>query len=283
MPGSGRLLIRGALIVLSLLTILVLASCGSGGGPAPAATSRPTSTTEAVKRRDVPVQRPTATTATELIDIEEDTPTPEQVFIEDTPTPEEIVFEDTPTPEEIVFEDTPTPEVIVENTPTVEVFVEDTPTPEESIGDDGNVYYELYEADEGGWSIEYPDTWQVNEAPPNIQFLEPNGEAFIQVTYSPVDEASTNEDLATLTSEQFAQTFGESYVEVNREEQADGSYRLDFGFEVSGIPWVAQVFVEQRGDGVYLLMLATSKSETRSDYYDAIFDYVIQSYKVLAQ
>ncbi|MEO8287907.1 MAG: hypothetical protein ABI670_15875 [Chloroflexota bacterium] len=273
--------VRGAILALiAVLTMLSLAACDSGGGPVipTAAPARPTATTEAVNPHRL---RPRATPTTEEIAVEDptvevvaDQPTAE--VIADEPTAE--VIADEPTPDVVVEEptaevvaDEPTPEVVVDE-PTAEV-VADEPTPA-----DADVVYETYFGKQGDWSLDYPNDWQLTEDDPNTQFLEPSGEAFMQITSSAMDSTNTNEDLVKLASDQFKESFGDTYEETGQEKQNDGSYRIDFSFTLEGVKWVGQTFVEGRQSQLYMLLLATSAAEEQSDRYDAIFNHVISSY-----
>jgi hypothetical protein len=143
---------------------------------------------------------------------------------------------------------------------------------------DFGITYTNYTGKSGTWSIDYPNTWQVLEQDPNVQFVEPKQAAFIQVTTSPMDPSKTNKDLAQIASDQFALAFGASYKEQNRELQNDGSYRVDFTFNPGDADWAGQVFVEGRQSNLYMLLLATSQAQAQSDLYQSIFTHVIDSY-----
>jgi hypothetical protein len=143
---------------------------------------------------------------------------------------------------------------------------------------DFGVTYRSYTGKSGNWGIDYPSDWQVSEQDPNVQFIEPSQAAFIQVTTSAMDPSKTNQDLAQIASDQFAQAFGASYKEQDREVQNDGSYRIDFTFNASDADWAGQVFVEGRQSNLYMLLLATSQAQAQSDLYNSIFTHVIDSY-----
>lgn len=172
-----------------------------------------------------------------------------------------------PTPTEVLaFDaDTPTP---------AGLFADDTPTP---VAD--NTDYALYQAPEGGWSLEYPSGWSMNVDDPNYQFADPTGDAFIQETYSPLGSDMVNQDLAQLASEQFTANFA-NYIESDQMEQNDGSYRIDFKFDVDSVQWDAQAFVETHQQYLYMLMLATTEDAYQNGTYDAIIDHIIKSYAV---
>lgn len=243
------------------LVLMVLAACdatGGVGGATPTA-GRPTSTVEPVKTR---TPKPEATATLEEFfpvdpteEVDEPTSTPRSRA---TATPVEE-------PTEVIEEPT---EIIEEPTEVIE---------EPTAGIDGD--YSLYEGPEGGWSIEYPSDWEVSEDPPNYQFLEQSGEAFIQVTYSEGTSGMSHEELAQGVSDQFAKSF-DNYVETAMTEQDDGSYRIDFKFSASGIDWDAQVFVEGRNDQLYMLLLATTEDAYQAATYEDIITYVISSYSV---
>jgi hypothetical protein len=181
-----------------------------------------------------------------------------------------------PTPTEVVVFalDTPTPFDF--NTG----FEDDTPTPVLDFTD-----YATYQAPEGNWSLEYPSDWDVNVDVPNYQFSNAIGDAFVQETYSELDSTMASEDLAQLASEQFDANF-ENYIESDQVEQKDGSYRIDFKFDVSDgtggdtIQWDAQAFVESHQKHLYMLMLATTQDAYLEGTYDAIIGHIIESYKV---
>jgi hypothetical protein len=269
---TGRLLRSGVwyalLFGMVFMSLFVLAACdatGGVGGATPTA-GRPTSTVAPVNTRP-PRVPPTAT-------LEEFFPQdPTEVVDEPTATPRQRATS-TPVeePTEIIEEPT---EVIEEPTEVIEEPTEIVEEPTAVVSGD----YTYYEAPEGGWTIEYPTGWMVNEAPPNYQFLEPNGEAFIQVTYSVGTSGMTHEELAQSVSDQFSKSF-DDYVESGMEEQSDGSYRIDFKFSVNGIDWDAQVFVEGRNDQLYMLLLATTEEAFQAGTYDDIITYVIGSYTV---
>ncbi len=159
--------------------------------------------------------------------------------------------------------------------PTVDTQVQaPTAIPTQDFG----VTYTGYTGKSGTWSIDYPNTWQVSEQDPNVQFIEPSQSAFIQVTTSAMDPSKTNLDLAQIASDQFAQAFGASYKEQDREMQNDGSYRVDFTFNADDADWAGQVFVEGRQSNLYMLLLATTQAQAQSDLYNSVFTHVIDSY-----
>lgn len=234
--------------------LFVLAACDATGGVGEQQVTpgRPTSTVQAVNTRP----RATAT-------LEEFFPVDPTEEVEATNTPR-VRATATREPE-------PTEEPTEEPTATTEV---EEPTPV-IVGD-----YTLYNASEGGWSLEYPADWDLNEDPPNTQFLEPTtGEAFIQVTFSEDAGDLSHEELANLASDQFAISF-EDYVESGKTEQSDGSYRIDFKFSAGGIDWDAQAFVEGRQGNLYMLMLATTEDAYQLSTYEDIISHVISSYSV---
>jgi hypothetical protein len=257
--STASYLRTGALYTLGFAAVLFaligLAACDATGGVGqPEATpGRPTATVQAVRTR---TPRPLATATLEEFFPEDATATPEELE-EPTSTPRRRA---TSTPEE-----EPTEE------PTA--TIEDEPTPVAEAG------YRLYQADEGDWSLEYPEDWIVNESPPNVQFLEPAGEAFIQLTFSEGGGLLTNEELADLASEQFEINF-EDYVERGRTEQGDGSWRIDFNFSASGSDWHAQTFVEGRQGNLYMLLLATTEDAFQDGTYSDIIDHVLATYTV---
>lgn len=173
---------------------------------------------------------------------------------------------------------TPSPTVEVANAteqPTQEVQAAE-PTPEPTV--DFGITYTNYKGKLGNWSIDYPDGWKLVEDDPNTQFLEPSEEAIIQVTASVMDPKNTNEDLVKLASDNLRQSFGESYVESNQEKQNDGSYRIDFTFNLGGVDYSGQTFVEGRQSILYMLFLATTQAAADSDKYYEIFNHAISSY-----
>jgi hypothetical protein len=212
------------------------------------------------------------------------------VIVPDTPTPEQSGFDGgffdataTPVEDEGFFGATATPEDggFFSNTPTPDEgggFFDDTPTP----GVD-STEYTLYQAPEGGWSLEYPSDWTVDVEEPNYQFSNAEGDAFVQETYAPLDSSMANEDLAQIASEQFQDNF-ENYVESGQVEQSDGSYRIDFKFDASDgadtVQWDAQAFVEAHQQHVYMLMLATTEDAYEAGTYDEIIGHIIDSYRV---
>jgi hypothetical protein len=248
-------------LVLLCSTAVALAACGSEAPTA--APARPTATVEAVRPHPTRPPRPTATKVV--------------VFDTETPTPEDSggFFSNTPTPSGNggFFDDTPTP---FDNGG----FFNNTPTP---AGD--NTQYTVYAAPEGNWSLEYPSDWRVNIAVPNYQFSNVLGDAFIQETYSQLDSATTNDDMVKVASEQFQANFA-NYIESGQVKQSDGSYRIDFKFDVSDdtggntTQWDAQAFVETHQQHLYMLMLATTQDAYLAGTYDDIISHVIDSYTV---
>lgn len=238
-------------LVLFCSAAVALTACGSD---APTATpARPTATVEAV--RPHPTRPPR--------------PTPTEVVVFDTETPIPTVqsgFDN-------FFNNTPTPS---DNGG----FFNDTPTPE---GD--TTQYTVYLAPDGDWSLEYPSDWLINVDVPNYQFSNVLGDAFIQETYSQLDSATTNEDMVKVASEQFQANFV-NYIESDQVKQSDGSYRIDFKFDVSDdtgantTQWDAQAFVETRRQHMYMLMLATTQDAYLAGTYDNIISHVINSYTI---
>jgi hypothetical protein len=261
-------------LVLLCSTAVALAACGTD---APTATpARPTATVEAVRPHPTRPPRPTAT-AVVVFDTETPTPSDNGGFFSTTPTPAGNggFFDDTPTPVDNggFFNSTPTPS-------NDGGFFNDAPTPE---GD--TTQYTVYVAPEGDWSVEYPSDWLTNVDVPNYQFSNVLGDAFIQVTYSQLDSTATNEDMVQVASEQFKANFV-NYIESDQVEQSDGSYRIDFKFDVpddtgtSTTQWDAQAFVETRQQHLYMLMLASTQDAYLAGTYDDIISHVIDSYTV---
>ncbi len=93
-----------------------------------------------------------------------------------------------------------------------------------------------------------------------------------------MDPGKTNEDLVKIASDQLKAGFGETYLELAREQQSDGSYRIDFTFNIAGIDWSGQTFVEGRQSNLYMLFLATPQAQSQSEKYIAIFNHVLSSY-----
>ena len=147
-----------------------------------------------------------------------------------------------------------------------------TSTPEpEADGD-----WETYTASEGNWSIDYPSDWTVNEdLAPNVQFFAPTNDAFVQVTYADVGAELDPEQLVEIASTQLAGSFT-GYEETGREEQPDGSTRLDFTFEQQGAAFDGSAFIEQRGTGLYILMFISEPDAT--DTYAETFSRILESY-----
>jgi len=168
-------------------------------------------------------------------------------------------------------------------TPTEEAANTEQPTEQAEVPtaiptQDFGITYTAYTGKGGDWSVDYPSDWQVTEQDPNVQFAEPSHSAIIQVTSSDMDPSNTNLDLVQLASQQFANTFGDSSKEQDRELQTDGSYRIDFTFNADNTDWDGQVFVEGRQSKLYMLLLATSHAQAQSDLYNSIFTHVIDSY-----
>ena len=249
-------------LAVACIAIVALAGCGTD---APTATpARPTATVEAVRPHPT---RPPRPTATEVVVFDTETPTPTDFgnFFNSTPTPSGNggFFDDTPTPDDNGG------------------FFADTPTPEGEI-----TQYTVYEGPQGDWSLEYPSDWQVNVEEPNYQFSNDLGDAFVQETYSPVDSTTTNEDMVQVASEQFQANF-KNYIENGQVKQSDGSYRIDFKFDVpddtggnTTTQWDAQAFVETHQGHLYMLMLATTQDAYEAGTYDDIISHVIDSYTV---
>ncbi|HEX8217625.1 MAG TPA: DUF4352 domain-containing protein [Chloroflexia bacterium] len=145
-----------------------------------------------------------------------------------------------------------------------------TPASEDS-GD-----WKTYEASEGNWSIDYPADWTVNEdLAPNVQFFAPTNDAFVQVTYADVGARLDPEQLVEIASTQLGSSFT-GYKETGREEQADGSTRLDFTFEQQGAEFDGKAFIEQRGTGLYILMFISEPDATST--YEDTFVRILESY-----
>ena len=247
------------MLVLVCGAAFMLTACGSDAPTA--APARPTATVEAVRPHPTRPPRPTATL---VVVFDTETPTPsDNGFFNNTPTPSDNGF----------FNDTPTPS---DNGG----FFNNTPTSE------GNTtQYTVYEPTGGDWSLEYPSDWQVNVNEPNYQFSNALGDAFIQETYSVLDSTATNEDMVKVASEQFQANF-ENYIESDQVQQNDGSYRIDFKFDVpddtgaSTTQWDAQAFVETHNQHLYMLMLATTQDAYLAGTYDDIISHIIDSYTV---
>ena len=153
-----------------------------------------------------------------------------------------------------------------------------TPEADDSADDGGDIPadWETYESSAGAWSISYPSDWTVNDATdPNVQFLSPTNDAFVQVTYADVGGELDPEQLVDLASTQLGGSFP-GYEETGREEQPDGSTRLDFTFEQQGTALDGRVFIEQRGTGLYMLMFVTEADAT-ADYQET-FEQILASY-----
>lgn len=235
------------MLVLACGAAFMLTACGSDAPTA--APARPTATVEAVRPHPT---RPPRPTPTQLV-----------VFDTETPTPSGSGF----------FDDTPTPS---DNGG----FFNNTPTPA-----DNTTEYTVYKPTGGDWSLEYPSDWLVKVNEPNYQFSNAPGDAFIQETYSLLDSASTNDDMVKVASEQFQANFV-NYIESDQVKQNDGSYRIDFKFDVSDdtgantTQWDAQAFIETRRQHLYMLMLATTQDAYLAGTYDDIISHVIDSYTV---
>ncbi|MDQ3706676.1 MAG: DUF4352 domain-containing protein [Chloroflexota bacterium] len=147
-----------------------------------------------------------------------------------------------------------------------------TSTPEREADGD----WETYVAEEGNWSIDYPSDWTVNEdLAPNVQFFAPTNDAFVQVTYADVGAELDPEQLVEIASTQLGNSFP-GYEETGREEQPDGSTRLDFTFEQDGTAFDGSAFIEQRGTGLYILMFISEPDAT--DTYGETFSRILESY-----
>lgn len=147
-----------------------------------------------------------------------------------------------------------------------------TPTPvSEDSGD-----WRTYESSEGNWSIDYPADWTVNEdLAPNVQFFAPTNDAFVQVTYADVGARLDPDQLVEIASTQLGSSFT-GYTETGREEQSDGSTRLDFTFEQQGTEFDGKAFIEQRGTGLYILMFISEPDATTA--YEDTFVQILESY-----
>lgn len=145
-----------------------------------------------------------------------------------------------------------------------------------SVNPGGSVSYKTYTAAEGKWSIDYPSDWTVNQTGSTTQFLGPNAEAFSQVTYSDVGGLLNADALVKTASDNLKKSFGDTYNELKQARQPDGSTRIDFSFDQGAQKYVGQAFVEQRGTGLYLLMLIANPD--LADKYDPIFARIVSSY-----
>lgn len=164
---------------------------------------------------------------------------------------------------------------VVVAVPTGTTMVAGNPT-SGSLGDTGNVTYKTYTGKTGNWSIDYPSTWTVNETGPTTQFLGPKQETFSQVTYSDVGGKLDTATLVKIASDNLKASFGDSYVESKQEKQADGSTRIDFTFNQGTQKYAGYAFVEQRGTGLYLLMLIANPTDAAK--YDPIFSHIVSTY-----
>lgn len=148
-----------------------------------------------------------------------------------------------------------------------------TNTPERAADGD----WETYTSSEGNWSIDYPSDWTVNEdLAPNVQFFAPTNDAFVQVTYADIGAEVDPEELVEIASTQLASSFT-GYEETGREEQPDGSTRLDFTFEQQGTAFDGTAFIEQRGTGLYILMFISEPDATNE--YGETFGQILDSYR----
>ena len=149
-----------------------------------------------------------------------------------------------------------------------------TSTPKSTTGGD----WKTYSSSEGNWSIDYPSDWTVNEAlAPNVQFFAPTNDAFVQVTYADVGARLDPAELVEIASTQLGNSFT-GFEETGREEQSDGSTRLDFTFEQQGTAFVGSAFIEQRGTGLYMLMFISEPDATTK--YEDTFAEILASYTV---
>lgn len=149
-----------------------------------------------------------------------------------------------------------------------------TNTPESTTGGD----WETYSSSEGNWSIDYPSDWTVNETlAPNVQFFAPTNDAFVQVTYADVGARLDPAELVEIASTQLGNSFT-GFEETGREEQPDGSTRLDFTFEQQGTAFDGSAFIEQRGTGLYMLMFISEPDATTK--YEDTFAEILASYTV---
>jgi hypothetical protein len=97
----------------------------------------------------------------------------------------------------------------------------------------------------------------------------------VQVTYADVGAELDPEQLVEIASTQLAGSFT-GYEETGREEQPDGSTRLDFTFEQQGAAFDGSAFIEQRGTGLYILMFISEPDAT--DTYAETFSRILESY-----
>ncbi|GIV98133.1 MAG: hypothetical protein KatS3mg057_2790 [Herpetosiphonaceae bacterium] len=139
------------------------------------------------------------------------------------------------------------------------------------------VVFNTYHASEGDYTIDYPEDWTVNEEPPNVQFLAPNEEALVQVTYSDIGGTLSQDQLVDIASESLADGFGDGYVEEDRVPQADGSTRIDFRIEEQ-TELTGSVWVEQHGTKLYMLLMMVET--TKSSEYTDIFNHILSSYSI---
>lgn len=235
-------------MLVALLTLFVLVACG--GSNVPANTPAPTSTTASGNGDDA---EPTNTRAPRATNTRE---------------------EADPTNTRAAARATNTRVARATNTPEAD--------------DSGNIPdgWETYESTAGSWSISYPPDWTVNDAAStqaaaNVQFAAPGNEALAQVTYSDVGAELDADTLVETAMTSFGQSFGSSFTETGRQKQEDGSTRVDFTFEdPSANEFTGSAFIEQRGTGLYILMLI-SKSDVASNYQDT-FEQILSSYKTPA-
>lgn len=145
----------------------------------------------------------------------------------------------------------------------------------------GNIIYKHYNAGLGGWSIDYPQSWQTSVISPNVQFLDLTGNALIQVTYGELAQQYDPEELVQLASANMQKDFGDTYVQKSQAQQADGSTRIDFAVAGASATFNGQTIVGQRGTGLYILMLL-DKAGTEVAY-QPVFDHALQSYSLPAR
>lgn len=159
--------------------------------------------------------------------------------------------------------------------PTNTTELSSNPTPASSDAT-GTVTFKTYKAKDGNWSIDYPSNWTVNQTGLTTQFLGPNEEAFTQVTYSDIGGAIDADTLVTMSSDNLKKSFGDSYQEIKRAKQPDGSTRIDFSFKQGTLKYVGQAFVEERRHALYLLMMIANPD--LASKYDPVFSKIVSSY-----
>ncbi|MEA2573254.1 MAG: hypothetical protein QOH93_552 [Chloroflexia bacterium] len=174
-----------------------------------------------------------------------------------------------PTRTTVAAKPTSTPKARATNTRTARA----TSTPKSEANGD----WKTYTASEGGWSIDYPSDWTVNEVAPNVQFFAPSNDAFVQVTYADVGATLDPDQLVEIASTQLAGSFT-GYKETARDKQPDGSTRLSFTFDQQGTTFDGTAFIEQRGTGLYILMFISEPNAT--DKYSDTFSQILDSYIV---